>query len=133
MAELSIEQIIAKKEECFKRSQMKYVDIHSKYLDGEIKFHSLATGDLADARDQMKSDSEKGYLYFIYLSSDTLRDKDILKAYGCDKKDQHLIVKRLFPKESERAGIMKIVLELNGLTSTDPDEIYAVEVEELKN
>lgn len=132
MAELSIEQIIAKKEECFERFKIKEADIHSKFLDGEIKFHSLSKGDLADVRDMLKSNTEKGLLYFIYLSSEKLRDKTLLKAYGCDKTDQHKIVERLFT-EIERSKIISILEELNGLASTDPDEIYKVELEEIKN
>lgn len=132
MAELTIEQIISKKDECAERFKTKYVGIHSAFLDGEIKFHSLTRGDIADTRDRLKSDPEKGLLYFIYMSSDTLRDKALLKAFGCEKADQYKIVERLF-KDSERAKIIDILEELNGLRSTNPDEIFKVEIEDLKN
>lgn len=130
--ELSIEQIIAKKDECAERFKTKYVKIGSKFLGGSIKFHSLSRGDMADIRDMLKNDTEKGLLYFIYLSSDTLRDKELLKAYGCDKHDQYKIVERIY-NEVERTKIINMLEELNGITSTNPDAIFKDEIEDLKN
>ncbi|WP_026887846.1 hypothetical protein [Clostridium beijerinckii] len=129
--ELTIEQIIAKKDECIERFKKKYVNIGSKFLGGSVKFHSLDRGELADIRDMIKSDSEKGLLYFIYLSSDTLRNKELLKSYGFDKRDQHKIVEKLF-NEIERQKIIGLLEELNGLSTIDPDAIYKDEVEDLK-
>lgn len=130
--ELTIEQIIAKKDECVERFKTKYVKIGSQFLGGSIKFQSLSRGDLADIREMLKNDTEKGLLYFIYLSSETLREKALLKAYGCDKGDTWRIVERLF-NDSERAKVISMLEELNGLTSTNPDAIFKDEVEDLKN
>jgi hypothetical protein len=132
MAKLTIEEIIAKREECVERLKTKTCLIHSKFLDGDIEFHSLTREDLADTRDILKSDAKKGVSYFIYMSADDLRDPKLLKAFNCDKKENYKIVDRLFT-EPERARIITILEELNGLNSVNPDEIYRVEVEEIKN
>ena len=132
MLELSIKDLIEKREECIERAKPKYIGIGSKFLGGSLKFHSLTKGDLADARERLKMDQEKGLLYFIYLSADDLRDKELLKAYNCDKKESFRIVERLF-NEAERARIIGILEEINGLNSINSDEIYKVELDDLKN
>lgn len=133
MARLSIEDLINKKEVCEKRKEKKYIDIHSKFLGGEIQFHSVDKGEILDFRDRVKSDETKAILYFIYRSSDDLQNKELLKAYGRDKRDQYKIVEDLFGTDVEQAKILEILSELNGLTGTNPEEIYVKEVEEIKN
>lgn len=132
MAKLSIEELINKREECLNRLKEKECLIHCDFLGGEIEFHSLSKGDLADVRDKLKKDMQKGVLYFIYLSANDLREPKLLKAFDCDKRDQHKIVERLFT-EAERSAIIDILSELNGLNGVNPDEIYQVQLEEIKN
>jgi len=132
MAKLSIEEIIAKKEECIERVQIKTCLIHSKFLGGDLEFHSLSSGDLSDMRDRLKKDTKKGMLYFIFMSADDLRNEKLLKAYNCDKKENFRIIERIFT-EAERSKIIEILQELNGLNDVNPDEIYRVQLEEIKN
>lgn len=132
MSELTIKDIINKREECVERLKIKTCLIHSKFLGGEIKFHSLDKGDLADARERLKMEQDKGLLYFIYLSADDLRNKELLKAYDCDKKENYRIVERLF-SEAERGRIIDILQELNGLNSVNPDEIFQIMIDDIKN
>lgn len=132
MAKLSIEDIISKKEQCIERLQPKTTLIHSEFLGGEIEFHSLSEGDLSDIRDKIKIDSEKGLLYFIYISGEELNNKKLLQSYSCDKKDNYRIVERLFTK-AERSKIIEILQDLNGLNEVSPNEIYSVQLEEIKN
>lgn len=133
MAKLTIENIINKKVECDKEKEIKYIDIHSKLLEGEIEFHSLSKGDIRDFRDRAKTDPTKAGLYFIYISSEVLRDKTLLKAFECDKKEQYTIVEKLFPREVEREKVLEILFKLNGLDGLNPEDIYVKDVEEIKN
>lgn len=133
MARLTIEDLISKKEACEKRKETKYIDIHSQFLDGEIQFHSVDKGELLDFRDRVRTDEKKAILYFIYRSSDDLQNKELLKAFGRDKRDQYKIVEDLFGTDVEQAKILEILSELNGITGTNPEEIYRMEVEEIKN
>ena len=133
MAELSIQDIINKKKECEKRLETKYTKIGSKFLGGEIKFHSVTKGDILDFRERAKSDVRKASLYFIYISSETLRNKELLKAYGYDKRDQYKIVETLFPTDAEQERVLEILLKLNGLDGISPEDIYEEELEEQKN
>lgn len=132
MGRLTISEIIAKREECLERLKPKQCEIHSEFLGGDIEFHSLSKAEMSDIREKLREDSEKGLLYFIYMSADDLRDKNLLKAYDCDKKDNHKIAERLFT-DAERSAIIEILEELNGLNSVNPDEIYKVQIDELKN
>jgi hypothetical protein len=133
MAKLTIEDLIKKREDCEKRKEKKYIEIHSEFLGGEIEFHSVEKGDILDFRDRAKSDPQKAVLNFIYMSSDDLRNKELLKAYGRDKREQYKIVEDLFGKESEQEKVLEILFELNGLGETNPEQIYVKEVEKIKN
>jgi hypothetical protein len=133
MAILTVQDIINRKSELDKEKQIKHINVHSKILDGEIEFHSLSKHDIKDFRDMAKGDPIKASLYFIYMSSDTLRDKALLKAFGYEKKEQYKIVENLFPKEIERDKVLEILFKLNGLDGLNPEDIYAIEVEETKN
>ena len=133
MARLTIEDLINKREACEKRKETKYINVHSEFLGGEIQFHSVDKGEILDFRDRVKSDEHKAILYFIYRSSDDLQNKDLLKAFKRDKRDQYLIAEDLFSTDTEQAKILDILSELNGLSGTNPEEIYKVEVEEIKN
>jgi hypothetical protein len=133
MAILTAQDIINKKTELDKQQEVKHVNIHSKILDGEIEFHSLGKGDIKDFRDRLKVDSAKATLYFIYISSDLLRDKTLLKAFGYEKHDQYLIVEKVFPREVERDKVLEILFKLNGLDGLNPEDIYVKEIEETKN
>jgi hypothetical protein len=133
MAILTAQDIINKKTELDKEQEVKHVNIHSKILDGEIEFHSLGKGDIRDFRDRLKDNPTKASLYFTYISSDVLRDKGLLKAFGCDKHDEYLIVEKVFPREVERDKVLEILFKLNGLDGLNPEDIYVKEVEDLKN
>jgi hypothetical protein len=134
MAILKAEDIINKKLELDKELETKTTLIFSKTLKGEIEFHSIGKGGdftIKDFRDMAKSTPEKAGLYLIYMSSDILRDKTLLKTFGCDKHDQYKIVEKVFPKEVEREEVLEIIFKLNGIV--DPDGSYIKEVEEEKN
>jgi hypothetical protein len=133
MAKLSIEDLINKREDWEKRKEKKYIDIHSEFLGGEIEFHSVEKDDILDFRDRAKSDPRKAVLHFIYISSDDLRNKELLKAYGRDKREQYKIVEDLFGTEAEQEKVLEILLKLNGLDGISPEQIYIKEVEEIKN
>lgn len=132
MSKLTINELISKREACIERLKTKTCLIHSEFLGGDIEFHSLSKGEMSDVREQLKTDTIKGLLYFIYLSADDLREKELLKSYNCDKKDNHMIIERLFT-DAERSKIIDILEELNGLNNLNPDEIYKVQIDELKN
>jgi hypothetical protein len=133
MAILSVQDIINRKSELDKELEIKKIDVHSKKLGGEIEFHSVSEGDIKDFRDRVKSNPDKASLYFIYMSSDILRNKELLKQFGCDKHDEYLIVKKVFPREVEREKVLEILFDLNGITGLNPEDIYVKEVEKLKN
>jgi hypothetical protein len=133
MARLSIEELISKREACEKRKETKYIDVHSEFLGGEIRFHSVDKLEIADFRDRLKSDSEKALLYFAYRSSKDLQDKKLLKAFGRDKTEEYKIVEDLFGTESERQRLLEILLKINGLGEVNPEEFYEKEVTDLKN
>jgi hypothetical protein len=132
MAILKVEDIINKKEELKRESveEVKTTNIHSQILDGELEFHSVKKGDIKDFRERAKTDPDKAKSYFIYISSDILRDKTLLKAFGCEK-NQYLIVDKVFPREAETEKVLEILLKLNGII--DPEGLYIKEVEETKN
>lgn len=133
MARLTVEDLINKKTECEKRKEIKYINIHSEYLGGEIEFHSLDKKDILDFRERIKSDMHRAVLTFIYISSDDLRNKELLKAYGRDKKEQYKIVEDLFITEAEQEKVLEILLKLNGLDGASSESIYEKELEEQKN
>ena len=133
MGRLSVEDLIKKREACEKRKETKYIEIHSEFLGGEIEFHSVEKGDILDFRDRARSDVRKAALYFIYMSSEDLKNKELLKAYGRDKREQYRIVEDLFGTEAEQERVLEILLKLNGLDGVNPEQIYVKEVEELKN
>ena len=130
MAKLTIEEIIGKKNECKERKKIKKCLIHSEFLGGELEAHSLSKGDLSDVRERMSENAEEGSHHFIFLSIDDLRNSDLIKAYGCKRSID--IVDRLF-NDAEKAQIIEILTELNGLTSLDPKAIYKMEIESIKN
>jgi hypothetical protein len=132
MARLTVEDLINKKQECKKRKEKKYIEIHSEFLDGEIVFHSLTKDEILEFRDRAREDIHKAALYFIYLSSEDLRDNKLLKAFGRDKFESHKIVEDLF-SEAEQEVVMNILAKLNGLTESNPEAIYEKEIEEIKN
>jgi hypothetical protein len=129
MARLSVEDLISKKGACEKRKETKYIEVHSEFLGGEIEFHSVEKGEILDFRDRAKSDVRKAALYFIYMSSDDLKNKELLKAYGRDKREQYKIVEDLFGTEAEQEKVLEILLKLNGLDGISPEQIYIKEVD----
>lgn len=133
MARLSIEDLINKKDICEKRKEIKYIDVHSSFLDGEVRFHSVDKLEIADFRSRVKSEPEKASLYFIYRSSEDLRDKKLLKAFGRDKAENYKIVEDLFGTDAERQKLMDILLTLNGIGEVNSEEFYEKEVIDLKN
>lgn len=130
MAKLTIEEIIGKKSECKERKKIKKCLIHSEFLGGELEAHSLSKIDMTDVRERMADDPEEGTYHFIFLSIDDLRNPDLLKAYGCKRGIE--IIDRLF-NEAEKAQIVEILTELNGLSNLDPNAIYKMEIDDLKN
>nr|DAH73532.1 MAG TPA: tail assembly chaperone protein [Caudoviricetes sp.] len=130
MAKLSIQDIIAKKEDCKNRKKIKKCLIHSEFLGGELEAHSLSKEDLADVRVRLRDEGEEGVYHFIFLSIDELRDPELKKAFSCKRGID--IVDRLF-SDAEKAMIVDILSELNGLTSLDENAILKMEIEDLKN
>ncbi|MEO2601040.1 hypothetical protein [Clostridium butyricum] len=125
---LTIEDIIAKKEECKKRKEVKKCYIESEFLGGKVEGHSLTKNDVHDVRDHMKNDREKGARYFIYLSIDKLRNKELLTAFGRNKGDNTLIVEDIFT-DIEQQKIIDNLSKLNGWESISDTDILMQEVD----
>jgi hypothetical protein len=132
MAKLTIENIIAKKEELKTRAGEQTCLITCAKLGGELEAHSLSKGDLADVRSKMKDNYLEGTKYLIYMSIDDLRNSQLLEAYEC-KTNSVKIVERLFPYENEVAAVAEILMDLNGISALKPGEIFRKEIEDLKN
>lgn len=132
MAKLTIEQIIEQKEKLKAKAGEQRCLIHIKTLGGELEAHSLSKGDLADVREKLREDAKEGTCQLIYMSIDDLRNPKLLEAYGCKTRNLN-IVERVFPKENELFRVAEIIKDLNGLGSLNPDEIYRMEIEDLKN
>ena len=132
MAKLTIESIIAKKEELRAQAGEQTCLITCKKLDGEFEAHSLSKGDLADVRSKMKDDYLEGTKYLIFMSIDDLRITELLEAFEC-KTNSIRIVERLFPYENEVAAVAEISMDLNGIGQLKPGQIFRKEIEDLKN
>lgn len=132
MKKLTVDDIIAKKEELKAQAGEQKCSIICTKLEGELEAHSLSKGDLADVRSKMKDSYIEGIKYLIYLSIDYLRDPKILEEFEC-KTNSVRIVERIFPKENEVGAIGEILMDLNGLGQLKPGEIFRKEIEDLKN
>lgn len=128
---LNIGDIIAKKREVQERKKTKEIYVESKFLGGNVKAHSLNTGDVHYVRDKMKVDSELGARTFIFLSIDILREREILQAYERQKGDSTLIVSDLFT-DAEQSKIINELTKINGWDSFNETDIMIHEINELQ-
>lgn len=128
---LTIEDILAKKDECKKRKEKKYAYVYSEFLGGVLKAHSLNKIDRNDVREHMREDGEKGVKYFIYISIDMLQDKVLLDKFGCTKGKELSIVDALF-NEAEMAKIVDDLSKLNGWDNFSENDILMYSVDEIE-
>lgn len=128
---LTIEDIVAKKEELKKRKEIKKCYVESAFLGGNLEAHSLSKQDMAQWMDIYKENNDKGARYYLWLSIDQLREPELLKAFGRNRGDGSLIISDIF-SDGEQIKIGDILNELNGLTTNTETEILMHTVEELQ-